>query len=77
MSAGSSLRASFAELQSHADVVAVGALMQLGSVGANYFAEQNIPVKAVGQHAFDVWSPAECPHCAAGTPLEHVVVHAA
>ena len=72
MSAGSSLRASYAELQAHTEVVAVGALMQLGPIGASYFAELAIPVNAVVQHAFESWAPAECPHCAAGTPLERV-----
>jgi hypothetical protein len=76
MSAGSSLRATYAELCTRADVVAVGALMQLGTIGSSYFAEQNVPVKAVAKRAFDIWPPAECPLCAAGAPLEDVVAPA-
>jgi orotate phosphoribosyltransferase len=77
MSAGSSLRATYAALHPHTDVVVVGSLLQLGGVGASYFTEQRIPVKAVIQQAFEVWPPAECPHCAAGAPLESVVAPAA
>jgi orotate phosphoribosyltransferase len=73
MSAGSSLRATYSEVQASTDVTAVGSLLQLGTVGANYFAERRIPVKAVLQQAFETWQPAECPHCAAGAPLESVV----
>ena len=76
MSAGSSLRATYAELRSSGDVVAVGALMQLGTIGSSYFAEQNVPVKAVVQRAFETWPPAECPLCAAGARLEGVVAPA-
>ena len=77
MSAGSSLRATYAELRSHTDVVAVGSLLQLGPVGADYFAEQRIPVRAVVKHDFETWPPSECPHCAAGARLESVAAPAA
>jgi len=76
MSAGSSLRATYSELHARTDVIAVGSLLQLGTVGANYFAEHRIPVTAVVQQEFEMWSPAECPHCAAGAPLESVVAPA-
>ena len=77
MSAGSSLRATYSEVHASTDVIAVGSLLQLGALGANYFAEHRIPVKAVLQQAFEIWPPAECPHCAAGAPLESVVAPAA
>jgi len=73
MSAGSSLRATYAELYAHTHVIAVGSLLQLGTVGASYFAEHGISVKSVLQQAFEMWPPTECPHCAAGAPLENVV----
>ena len=72
MSAGSSLRATYAELGSRADVAAVGSLLQLGGVGAGYFAEQSIPVVSVLEQEFEMWPPESCPHCAAGVPLEIV-----
>ena len=74
MSAGSSLRATYSELQPRTTVTVVGSLLQLGTVGANYFGERGIPVVAVLQQPFDMWEPAVCPHCAAGEPLESVVV---
>ena len=76
MSAGSSLRATYAELHDRTEIVAVGTLLQLGRVGADYFGELGVPVRSVVQHVFEMWSPAECPHCAAGTPLESVAVRA-
>ena len=43
MSAGSSLRATYSEVHASTDVIAVGSLLQLGALGANYFAEHRIP----------------------------------
>ena len=77
MSAGSSLRATNSEVFASTDVVAVGALLQLGGVGADHFASLGIPVKTVAHQAFETWRPAECPHCAAGVPLETVAASAA
>lgn len=72
MSAGSSLRATHAAAHSRANVVAVGALLQLGRLGADYFAGLNVPVVAALHQSFEVWPPADCPQCAAGVPLESV-----
>ena len=74
MSAGSSLRATHSELRAkgHA-VVAVGALLMLGTVGESYFVNQKLPVKAVLTDRFEMWQPADCPHCTAGVPLESLV----
>jgi orotate phosphoribosyltransferase len=73
MSAGSSLRATYSALHASTHVVVAGSLLQLGTIGANYFADRGISVKTVVQQAFEMWSPAECPQCAAGAPLESVV----
>jgi orotate phosphoribosyltransferase len=73
MSAGSSLRATDAALRKHsADVVVAGALLILGDVGAKYFADQSVPVESVARGAFEMWAPADCPHCVAGVPVERV-----
>ncbi len=73
MSAGSSLRASFTALHElGATVVVVGTLLMLGTVGQQYFAQQNVPTHAVVCDEFDVWPPERCPLCAAGSPLERV-----
>jgi orotate phosphoribosyltransferase len=72
MSAGSSLRATYAELRAHEALpVAVGALLVLGEVGARHFAEERqLPVEAVLRDGFELWPPADCPLCARGIPLE-------
>ena len=73
MSAGSALRGTYAELQAHGAVPTVaGALLQLGSTGANYFAQCGVPVEAVVRDEYELWLPAACPLCAAGLPLEEV-----
>ena len=71
MSAGSALRATCTELRIHgADPVVAGALLVLGSVGAEWFAAEGVPVEAVLRHHFETWPPGGCPLCAAGVPLE-------
>jgi orotate phosphoribosyltransferase len=73
MSAGSALRGTYSELESHgANTVVAGALMVLGDTGAAFFAENQIAVEAVVREDYSLWQPAECPHCRAGTPLENV-----
>jgi orotate phosphoribosyltransferase len=73
MSAGSALRGTYVALKSHgANPVVAGALMVLGNAGAGFFTEQGIAVAAVFREDYSLWLPAECPHCAAGIPLEHV-----
>ena len=74
MSAGSALRGTYAELQAHAAVTVVaGALLVLGSTGAGFFAEHDVPVEAAARDDYDdLWLPADCPLCAAGLPLEDV-----
>ena len=72
MSAGSSLRATCAELRAHKAIpVAVGALLVLGTVGEKYFVEeQRLPVEAVIRDTFELWAESECPLCAQGVALE-------
>jgi orotate phosphoribosyltransferase len=71
MSAGSSLRATCAELRSHgATPVVVGALLILGDVGERHFVEQErLPVEAVVRDSFQLWPPLECPLCAQDLPI--------
>jgi orotate phosphoribosyltransferase len=73
MSAGSAARGTYAELQAHQGVPAVvGALLVLGSTGADFFAQQNVPVEAVARQPYPMWLPAACPLCDSGVPLEAV-----
>ena len=78
MSAGSALRGTYAELQAHDAVpVVAGALLVLGSTGADFFAERGVAVEAVARDDYDLWLPADCPLCAAGLPFEDVAAPAA
>jgi orotate phosphoribosyltransferase len=71
MSAGSALRGTYADLRAHgATCVVAGALLVLGSTGADFFAREGIPVEATARRDFELWEPARCPLCAAGVPLE-------
>jgi orotate phosphoribosyltransferase len=71
MSAGSALRGTYAELETHgAKPVVAGALLVLGSVGSSYFAERGVPVEAVAREEYQLWPPEACPLCSRGEPLE-------
>jgi orotate phosphoribosyltransferase len=73
MSAGSALRGTYSELQTNAGLPAVvGALLVLGTAGARFFADKGVPVEAVERQDYDLWTPSECPLCAAGLELEDV-----
>ena len=73
MSAGSALRGTFAELEAHgARTVVAGALLVLGTTGESFFRGRSVAVEAVARDRYELWPPAECPLCAAGTPLEGV-----
>jgi orotate phosphoribosyltransferase len=71
MSTGSSLRATYEELRSHgAEVAAAGALLVLGTRGADFFAAHGVAVEAVARDEYQTWEPTRCPLCGAGVPLE-------
>lgn len=75
MSAGSALRGTYADLRAHgATCVVAGALLVLGSAGADFFAREGIPVVGAAHQAFELWEPARCPLCAAGVPLDDMSV---
>ena len=73
MSAGSSLRATLAEVDAGgARPVVVGALHVLGGAGIDFFLQRGLAVEAVGRGEYEMWRPDSCPLCAAGAPLDHV-----
>ena len=73
MSAGSSLRATHAALQAAGALpVVAGALLILGEAGVQYFAQIDIPAEAPARETFVMWTPEDCPLCAAGVPIENV-----
>ena len=71
MSAGSALRGTYAALQMSAAIpVVAGALLVLGATGADFFTQRGLAVEAVVRDRHALWTPAECPLCAAGEALE-------
>ena len=71
MSAGSALRGTFTELRAHrARPVVAAALLVLGDAGADFFAEQQLPVEWVARDEYELWLPEACPMCASDVPLE-------
>jgi orotate phosphoribosyltransferase len=73
INAGSAVRGAFTDLRTlGANVVAIGALVVLGDSIAAFAAEHHIPLELLKQMPNNLWTPGECPRCAAGEPLEIV-----
>lgn len=73
INAGSAVRGTLAEVRAcGARMVAVGALLVLGSAAPNFFAGQNLPIERIAALESNLWTPAECPLCAEHIPLEDV-----
>lgn len=71
ISAGSSVRATFAELTGCGAVtVAAGCLLQMGEAATLWFAAHGIAVVACAKTSVEMWPPEQCPLCAAGVTLE-------
>ena len=71
ISAGSSVRATMAELDSDGAVtVVVGALLVLGDAAVQHCAERGVPVESLARRDFNLWTPADCPLCRSGVVLE-------
>jgi orotate phosphoribosyltransferase len=71
ISAGSAVRGAFADLDScGARVVALGALLVLGSATARFAAEKTLALEALATQPYGIWPPENCPLCAGGVPLE-------
>jgi orotate phosphoribosyltransferase len=77
MSAGSALRGTWEELEARgATPVVAGALLVLGSKGADFFAQRGVAVEAAARNEYEMWLPADCPLCTAGRPLEDAAARA-
>ncbi|MEO7134503.1 MAG: phosphoribosyltransferase family protein [Vicinamibacterales bacterium] len=71
MSAGSSLRATLAEVEAGgARTVVIGALHVLGGAGLDFFLQRGVAVESIGRGDYEMWQPDRCPLCAAGAPIE-------
>lgn len=71
ISAGSAVRGAYADLQElEAEVVAIGALLVLGTAVERFARDTGVALETLARHPNDVWVPTECPLCAAGAPLD-------
>jgi adenine/guanine phosphoribosyltransferase-like PRPP-binding protein len=72
-SAGSAVRGTYADLaRLNANVVVIGSLLVLGTAIGTFARERNIPLEAMEEAPYNIWSPADCPLCRTGVPLEDV-----
>ena len=71
INAGSATRATLDDLRRcGAGVVAISALLTLGSAAAALADAEGIALEALASLPNTLWAPAECPLCAAGIPLD-------
>jgi orotate phosphoribosyltransferase len=71
INAGSATRATIADLRAAgATVVAIGALVVLGSPAGELAAREGLPLERVASLPNRLWEPSSCPLCASGVPLE-------
>jgi orotate phosphoribosyltransferase len=73
VNAGSAMRATLADLTAAgAEVVALGALLALGSTPAAIAAGVGLPLEALVTRSNEIWEPDRCPRCAEGEPLHQL-----
>jgi orotate phosphoribosyltransferase len=71
ISAGSAVRGAFRDLQLvGAKVIVIGALLGLGDSIGKFASENRIALELLQQRPHNLWTPEECPLCAAGEPIE-------
>lgn len=71
ISAGSAVRGTYCDLQAlSARVVAFGALLALGDAINGFAGKHHIPLEILERMPNNLWTPSECPLCAASVPLE-------
>lgn len=71
INAGSAVRGSCATLAAAgAEVIAIGALATLGPWAASFAAARGVALEALAGRATELWTPADCPLCRDGMPLE-------
>lgn len=73
INAGSAVRGTFDDLlDCDANIVAIGALLALGTSASAYASSKNVPLECLATLPNNLWTQSECPLCAAGIPLEDV-----
>jgi len=73
INAGSAVCGTFFELESFGvKPVAIGALLAMGGTIGEFAAAHEVPLELLNQMPNNLWTPAECPLCKNGEPLEIV-----
>lgn len=73
INAGSAVRGTWADLVAcGATPVALGALVVLGDAASAFAVDKGVPLECLARLASGLWTPAICPLCAAGVPLDEV-----
>ena len=71
INAGSAVRGTHADLLACGAVpVAIATLLVLGDAAQCFAGENGIPLISLAQRPNHIWTPAECPLCAAAVPLD-------
>ena len=70
INAASAVRSTWSDLRDGgADLVALGALMVLGSPAAAFAAERGVPLRCLVTLRNRAWEPSQCPLCRSGMPM--------
>jgi orotate phosphoribosyltransferase len=71
INAGSAVRGAVADLQAcGARLIAIGALLVLGSHAATFASGASVPLENLASLPTTLWEPSACPLCGRGVPLE-------
>lgn len=71
VNAGSAVRGTFSALvEAGATPVAAGALLVLGEAAHPFLSENGVSLETLATLANPLWTPADCPSCASGAPLD-------
>lgn len=71
INAGAAVRGTFADLQAWgAKPAVIGALLVLGDAASRFATDNDIPLERIVARPNAIWTPVDCPLCAAGVPLE-------
>lgn len=73
INAGSAVRGTFEDLQNcEATVVAIGALLVLGTVASEFASANGVPLESIATLPNTLWVPSNCPLCSSGDALEDI-----
>jgi orotate phosphoribosyltransferase len=78
INAGSAVKGTFTDLQEcEANVVAIGALLVLGTAASEFATQMNLALIALETLPNNLWTAQTCPLCSSGVPLQDVAGFAA